>query len=638
MDRIKKLLDRLGCKKSPLRIDTGRTVASLQGTVVVVALLGALAVGWAFISTERERLADALSTSGWRATHLLAHSLALSCGQAPDKVELPDAYAIKQIIRHAAISNDKMFRGVLVTDPQGKELAGKWPAQCRGGQAPQVPDDAEVISEKVGSRHRVFSLPATGERVHEFRSNVDSPERTVAAVTTWYAMPGTWSLLRGALAYSRLPLGLLAVVLVVGNYLVSKWLHPIQQLRTRSREVSQSEKWETLEFTGKGDAAEIAKSWDAMVARFDGLYDELGGINRKLEVSNKVIAFEQRRTESIIDALSLGVIVLDAHNNVCLLNREAEALLKVKRADVMGKGTAELTDHADMTAFLADCRCGTNKHSRRTTELKFELQDGPDRTVKVVTTPLKTGSDETTGTLVAISDITQLKLEQQARQDFVASVSHELRAPLAAIKGYVEMLIDDEANSPELRREFFNTINSECDRLARLVDNMIDISKIEIGGMVLNRSLVKTRRLLQDAASSVAAQAKAKDITLQARIPEDIPDIDADKEMFRVAVMNLLGNALKYTNPGGSIVLIGERVGNELRINVADTGWGIPQEEQSKIFQKFYRGKQAASYKVTGNGLGLALTREIATLHGGGISVESEVGKGSKFTITLPVS
>jgi len=616
---LKKLLDRL---PSP-RIDTGRSIAALQGTLVVVALLGAVAVGWAFISTERERLADALSARGEATTHLLARSLA-------DKLEPPDAYAVNRIM--TAISNDKMFRGARVTDPQGQELAS-----C-GAPPRALPDNAKVISERIGLRHRVFSLTETGERVHEFRSNVDGPEHTLATVTTWYTVPGTWSLLRDGLAYSRLPLGLLAVVLVVGNYLVSKCLRPIQQLSRRSREVSQADKWETLDLTGKGHAAEIAKNWDAMVARFEALYDELGGINRKLEVSNKVIAFEQRRTESIIDALSLGVMVLDAHNSICLLNREAEALLKVKRADVMGKGTGELTDHPDMTAFLADCRRGTNKHSRRTTELKFELQDGPDRTVKVVTTPLKTGSDETTGTLVAITDITQLKLEQQARQDFVASVSHELRAPLTAIKGYVEMLIDDEANSPELRREFFNTINSECDRLARLVGNMMDISKIEIGGMVLNRSLVKTRKLLQDAVSSVTAQAKSKDISLQARVPEDMPDIDADKEMFRVAVMNLLGNALKYTNPGGSVVLIGERVGNELRINVADTGWGIPQEEQSKIFQKFYRGKQAASYKVTGNGLGLALTKEIATLHGGGISVESEVGKGSKFTITLPVA
>jgi signal transduction histidine kinase len=265
------------------------------------------------------------------------------------------------------------------------------------------------------------------------------------------------------------------------------------------------------------------------------------------------------------------------------------------------------------------------------------MPEGPNRVVKVVTTPLQDGTDTAAGTLVVLGDITQQKMEQQAREDFISSVSHELRAPLAAIKGYVEMLLDDEANSPELRREFFNTMNEECDRLARLVDNMINISRIEIGGLVLNRSLVKTRKLLRDAVSAVAAQAKSKNITLQARIPDDLPDMDADKEMFRVAVMNLLGNALKYTSPGGSVALSGERVGDELRVHVVDTGWGISEEEQQKIFQKFYRGKEATDRKVTGNGLGLALTKEIATLHGGDVKLESKLGEGSKFTLVLPV-
>jgi len=166
---------------------------------------------------------------------------------------------------------------------------------------------------------------------------------------------------------------------------------------------------------------------------------------------------------------------------------------------------------------------------------------------------------------------------------------------------------------------------------------MLNISKIEIGGLVLNKSSVKTRKLLEDAVSSVAGTAKSKSIKLTANLPDDLPEAELDKEMVRVVLMNLLGNAIKYTEPGGSVILAGEVDASEVKVHVIDTGWGIPSDEQEKVFQKFYRGKQTATQKVTGNGLGLALAKEIACLHGGDLRLQSEEGKGSKFTLSLPL-
>jgi signal transduction histidine kinase len=208
---------------------------------------------------------------------------------------------------------------------------------------------------------------------------------------------------------------------------------------------------------------------------------------------------------------------------------------------------------------------------------------------------------------------------------------------LSAIKSYAEMLIDNEADTPALRAEFFNTINEEADRLERLIDNMLNISKIEIGGLVLNKSPVRTRKMLEDALTSVRATAKSKSIDMSADLPDDMPDVDLDKELIRVVVMNLLGNAIKYTDPGGSIVVSGEIDPDEMRVHVVDTGWGIPLDEQEKVFEKFFRGQRTGSEKATGNGLGLALAREIACLHGGDLRLLSEEGKGSKFTLHLPL-
>jgi len=317
------------------------------------------------------------------------------------------------------------------------------------------------------------------------------------------------------------------------------------------------------------------------------------------------------------------------------MNREAEALLGVNRKDVIGRAPEEaFTTHKEAAKFMGGGPPGAG--GRRSAELDFSGGEGK-KIVRAQFTLLRGPSQGSAGSVTTLRDVTQQKMEEEARRDFISNVAHELRAPLSAIKSYVEMLIDNEADTPELRAEFFNTINEEADRLARLIDNMLNISKIEIGGLILNKSPVRTRRLLEDALASVRATAKSKSIGITCSLPDDIPDADLDKELIRVVVMNLLGNAIKYTDPGGDVILSGEVDAAEIRVQVVDTGWGIPPDEQDKVFDKFYRGKRTGKEKVTGNGLGLALAREIACLHGGDLRLESQEGKGSKFTLHLPL-
>jgi len=423
---------------------------------------------------------------------------------------------------------------------------------------------------------------------------------------------------------------------MLGTYCIHVLIGPIGRLKRHVLRAQNTE-WEkiNLDISARGEAGEIAAGVDKIISNLSSKYRTMADSNRELQVSNRVILFEKRRTESIIDGLSDGVIVTDAYGRVSLVNHEAETLLQTDRKEALGRAPAEAFSRKEVVQFM--CAEGPAAARRRTAELDFSNGEGK-KIVKAVWTPLGAGqAEKTAGGMVLLRDVTQQKMEEQARRDFISNVVHELRAPLSAIKSYAEMLIDNEADTPELRVEFFNTINEEADRLARLIDNMLNISKIEIGGLVLNKSSVKTRRLLEDALSSVTATAKSKNIALSANLPEDLPDTEVDKEMVRVVLMNLLGNAIKYTEPGGSVVLAGEVDADELRVHVVDTGWGIPPDEHEKVFQKFYRGKRTGKEKVTGNGLGLALAKEIACLHGGDLRLQSEEGKGSKFTLHLPL-
>ena len=450
------------------------------------------------------------------------------------------------------------------------------------------------------------------------------------------------------------------LLLIVGNYAAGVLIRPLGTLKKGTAAAAKELDNCQLEFEGNGDIADIARNWNDMVANFHTSYESMVEARRELEVRNRVMLYEKKRTESIVDSLTDGVMVTDAYGRITSLNRECENQLGLSRDDVLGRAPDDAVHDESIAAFMREhvravpgAKAGdamsspasARRSQKYVEDVEVQRQNGTCH-IRVAHTPILDGNGKPCGGITTFRDSTQGKLEEQAHKDFLSSVTHELRAPLTAIKSYVEMLIDNEAKDPELQRDFFNTINEEADRLARLIDDMLNMSKMEVGNLVLNKSLVRTRKLLEDAINGIGSAAKNKSIELTANIADDLPDVEADKEMVRVVVTNLLGNGIKYTQDGGRVVLTAEAVkpldsetGNgTIVITVTDNGPGIPEDEQDKVFEKFYRAQSATEQKVVGNGLGLALAREIATLHGGDIKLESTVGEGSKFSFLLPAA
>jgi PAS domain S-box-containing protein len=470
-----------------------------------------------------------------------------------------------------------------------------------------------------------------------------------------FSLPGLWPFALASLKRAAPGLAVAFLLLIAGNYLAGVVVRPLQTLRNETAEAAGAEEDWNLEMEGSGEIAEIATNWNRMVQNFRSSYQRVVEARRELEVRNRVMLYEKKRTEAIVDSLSDGVMVTDGYGKVSFVNREFENLFGLERDAVQGRSPEDFLEDDSVAEFVQTVlnapgagfshgAARSKKNQKRAADVEVTRPNGT-RHLRLTYVPVLEKGDKPGAAITTLRDITQAKLEETARKEFVSSVTHELRAPLTAIKSYVEMLIDDEAKDPELQREFFNTINEEADRLARLINDMLNMSKIEVGNLVLNKSLVRTRKLLQDAVNGVRSAAKSKSIQLGANIDEDLPDVEADKEMVRVVVTNLLGNGIKYTPMGGEVYLSAERQDDasasgpgHIAVTVTDNGPGIPEDEQAKIFQKFYRGRDTAKQKVVGNGLGLALAREIATLHGGDIKVESQVGEGSKFTFLLPAA
>lgn len=240
--------------------------------------------------------------------------------------------------------------------------------------------------------------------------------------------------------------------------------------------------------------------------------------------------------------------------------------------------------------------------------------------------------------LWTVRDVTQQKLAEEMRNEFICMATHELRTPLANIKAYAETLTDNDFSDVEQQKHFLNVINAEATRLSRFVEELLNISKMEAGSLSLALQSVDLERLLAEVVEKVRPQMNQKNIAFEMSLPPKLPRLDLDKDKFAAALVNLLGNAAKYTPNDGRVALKVAAAGKELQISVEDTGIGISADELPKLFTKFFRSADERVQDIPGSGLGLAFTQEVARLHGGKLVVHSELNKGSQFILTIPLT
>jgi signal transduction histidine kinase len=264
-------------------------------------------------------------------------------------------------------------------------------------------------------------------------------------------------------------------------------------------------------------------------------------------------------------------------------------------------------------------------------------ENGQRRVVRVARHPICiAGSSQHEKHVWTIRDVTQQKLAEEMRDQFVDTATHELRTPLANIKAYAETLALADMIDVEQQKQFLNTINMEATRLARFVDDLLSVSSMELGSLMLNKQTTDLGRMLNEVLAKIRPQVEEKQLELEIAFPDKLPEPKLDKDKISAVLVNLLGNAVKYTPAGGRVVFRVNFTDQEIEISVADTGVGIAENELSKVFDKFFRSDDPRVQEQTGTGLGLALAQEVVRLHGGTITAESELNKGSTFTVFLP--
>jgi len=366
---------------------------------------------------------------------------------------------------------------------------------------------------------------------------------------------------------------------------------------------------------------------------------------RDLQIQVRLSRGQTRNTEAIIYSIRDAVLVVDAYDKLLMANEAAGKLFgfdfkasqRKPVRELMGESGGGDSSRKEFVEFLR--QTGNSKARGKRREITFSDGENP-KTFECIVSCMYDHEDEVCGVVAVLHNITREKEISQMKNDFVSHVSHELKTPLASITAYSEMLADGEASNEETRREFYSVIQTQAQRLNRLIEDILNVSRIESGLIKVSKEAVSLTILVEEQMQMTRGYAEEKGIEIIGQKPIVFDQVYVDRDMVSQVIVNLLGNAVKYTPSGGSVTVKTEvdEVSKIARVSVTDTGVGIPEEEVEHVFDKFYR-VEANKSQAKGTGLGLNLVKQIVTkVHDGRVFVSSEQGRGSTFGFELPLA
>jgi PAS domain S-box-containing protein len=380
---------------------------------------------------------------------------------------------------------------------------------------------------------------------------------------------------------------------------------------------------------------------DAKVVGAFGIVRDITERKRAEEATERV----RRRDETLVETSPVGVVVVDASGRVVLVNREAERItdFSYKRGDPLeALHQGAVRRRPDGTEYAPEelpvARALYQGETVRAEEIRFHFADGRTVPTLVNAVPISGTEGEVAGAIVIIQDITPLEELEKLRGEFLGIVSHELKTPVTAIKGSAAMALTgrDLPDAPQAR-ELFEIIDEQADRLAELIDNLLDMTRIEAGSLTVSPEATDVRTVLEEARATSARSHALHEIQIQ--VPDDLPTVNADRRRLAQVLLNLLSNAAKFSPEGEPITITVEDDSSRVMVHVRDRGRGIPADKLPHLFKKFSRVHERQGRGLQGSGLGLAICKGIVEAHGGRIWVDSEgEGKGSTFSFTLPVA
>ncbi len=420
--------------------------------------------------------------------------------------------------------------------------------------------------------------------------------------------------LRDILAFALLAAFILSVLVShLASYFISR---PLKEISRAAGDAACGNLLRRIPTQSNDEIGELAKAFNYM--------------SEQVKARLEDVSASKSRLESVLLSMFEGVMVVDVSGTILLMNQTLKNFLFITE-EPAGKSPLEVIRNIEIQE-IAD-RTLKLKQGLESREISVLLPE--EKILLVHATPIiRNGAAE--GAVLVFHDITELRQLEIIRRDFVANVSHELRTPISSIKGYAETLLEGALDDEKNAKDFLKIIYSDSDRLARLIEDLLDLSKIESGKLKLALKPVLLEPVARRVISGLSKQLKAKSLSVNVEIPESISKIQADEARIAQVLLNLIDNAIKYTDEGGRITVSATDADGFVRVDVSDTGIGITEKDLPRLFERFYRIDKARSRELGGTGLGLSIVKHIIQAHNGEVCVKSVLGEGSTFSFSIP--
>ena len=390
---------------------------------------------------------------------------------------------------------------------------------------------------------------------------------------------------------------------------------PIQDLLVVVRRLQKREFGRKVLVRSSDDIGQLGRAFNKLSETLEELFFKISDREGKLN--------------AILSSMDDGVLAVNMGRKVILANKAVFDLFAVEPEEIIGKNQFEATHNEDLSWLLEE-----TMDTKQSLTREVRLRRGSERILAVTSSFLEDEEGDGLGAVAVLRDITSLRHLEQMRQEFVANVSHELRTPLTSIKGFVETILNGNLDDKKLLERFLTIINNETDRMIVLINDLLDLSRIEGGKQPFNKAAVDMKKIFDDTMLILQNKAKDKNITLENNIYSPVV-VEGDEELLRQVAINLVDNGIKYTPEGGRVWVEAEQGLESVEFLINDNGVGIPREHLERIFERFYRVDKGRARYLGGTGLGLAITKHIVDKHKGTICAESRIGKGTKMRLTL---
>lgn len=406
-----------------------------------------------------------------------------------------------------------------------------------------------------------------------------------------------------------------AILVILAAWLIARMTtHPIRELTRASQKIAAGEFGHRITVATKDESGQLAHAFNEM------------SLNLKRLV--ETISEDRAKLMSILDNMADGVILTDIEGNIVLTNQTAQRLFGISGENAKAKPLIEVVREHELNDILKSC---LETGQEQIVQFDSVISNKFFRAIAIRIDQEKQG-----GALVLIQDLTELKGLQTMRRELVGNISHEFRTPLAGIKAMVETLQGGAINDRTTASDFLNRIEAEVDRLAQLVSELTELSRIETGKSELKLEPVNMNLLIEEVIAQLKPQAARQKLSFHKKLLPGLPAIQADKERIRQVIVNLMHNAIKFNRSGGSIITATEAFEDSVLVEISDTGIGITEKDLPRIFERFYKTDKSRAGQ--GSGIGLAIAKHIVEAHGGEIKVRSDEGKSSTFSFKLPIS